>query len=428
MHLAVIGNGITGVSAALEVRRLQPEWEITLISGESPHFFSRPALMYVFMGHMSFEDTKPYEDWFWKSRRIDLIHDWVRRIDTQGRELHFAGRDRLAYDALLLATGSRPNKFGWPGQDLENVQGFYSLQDLADLESAAQGLRTAVISGGGLIGVELAECLHSRGAHVVMLARESSYWNNILPAGESRMITDVIRSAGIDLRLEEELAEIVGDSRGRARAVKTKAGETIECQLVGLTAGVSPNLTAIEGTDIEHGRGILVDERFETNVEGVFAAGDCAELRTPEGERNTIEQLWYTGKMQGAIAGRIIAGEQAAYDRGIWYNSAKFVDLEWHTYGQVPGELFLPDPPPSRSLYWEHRDRRRCLRIAHEEGVVKGMNAMGLRHRHRVWERWIAEGRDIAYVLEHLREANFDPELFARYERQIVGALREQLP
>lgn len=428
MHVAIIGNGVTGVSAALEVRRLRPEWEITLISGESPHFFSRPALMYIFMGHMSFEDTKPYEDWFWKSRRIDLIHDWVRRIDTQGKELHFAGRDRLAYDALLLATGSRPNKFGWPGQNLKNVQGFYSLQDLADLEAAAAGLRTAVISGGGLIGIELAECLHSRGAHVVMLARESSYWNNILPAGESRMVTNVIRSAGIDLRLEEELAEIVGDSRGRARAVKTKAGETIECQLVGLTAGVSPNLTAIEGSDIEHGRGILVDERFETNVEGVYAAGDCAEIRAPEGGRNTIEQLWYTGKMQGAVAGRIIAGEQDVYQRGIWYNSAKFVDLEWHTYGQVPGELSLPDPSPSRSLYWEQRDQRRCLRIAHEDGVVKGMNAMGLRHRHRVWERWIAEGRDIAYVLEHLREANFDPELFARYERQIVGALREQLP
>jgi NADPH-dependent 2,4-dienoyl-CoA reductase/sulfur reductase-like enzyme len=168
----------------------------------------------------------------------------------------------------------------------------------------------------------------------------------------------------------------------------------------------------------------LVDERFSTNADNVFAAGDCAEIVTPEGQRNTLEQLWYTGKMQGAVAGRIMAGEEARYDRGIWYNSAKFVDLEWHTYGRVPGAHVADETP---SLYWEHDDHRRCLRIAHRDGKVTGMNAMGLRHRHRVWERWIAEERDVEYVLDHLREANFDPELFRRFEPSIVAATREQL-
>lgn len=428
LHVAIIGNGIAGVTAALELRRLRPEWAITMISGESRHFYSRPALMYLYMGDMSFADTKPYEDWFWSRQRIDLIHDWVRRIDTGDKELHFANRDRTAYDKLLVATGSRPNAFGWPGQHLKGVQGFYGLSDLADLEeNTARGLDTAVIVGGGLIGVELAECLHTRGAHVVMLARETSYWNNVLPARESRMVTDVIRCAGIVLRLETELAEILDDGQGWARAVRTTDGGTIECQLVGLTAGVSPNLAAIEGTEIERGRGVLVDDRLRTNLDDVYAAGDCAKIRTPGEEPNRIEQLWYTGRMQGAVAGRVIAGEDEAYDRGVWFNSAKFVDLEWQTYGQVPSEAADPDPPPSRSLYWEHADRRHCLHIAHDDGVVKGMNALGLRHRHRVWEQWISEGRDVDEVLEHLGRANFDPELFRRYERQIVGAMREQL-
>ena len=126
-------------------------------------------------------------------------------------------------------------------------------------------------------------------------------------------------------------------------------------------------------------------------------------------------------------AGTLICGLDEQYDRGIWYNSAKFVDLEWHTYGKVPGELIDPAPPASRSVYWEHADRRHCLRIAHRDGVVEGMNAMGLRQRHRVWEEWINEKRSVESVLENLRRANFDPEFFRTYEAEIVGSLREQL-
>lgn len=408
----------------MAVRRLKPTWKITMISGESPFFFSRPALMYLYMGHMSFEDTKPYEDWTWERLRIDLIQDWVVGVETKRSRVLTKLGGPIGYDKLLIATGSSPNTFGWPGQDLKRVQGFYGLQDLERLERNTAGLRTAVIVGGGLIGIELAECLHTRGAHVIMLARESSYWNNILPSDESRVVTDVIRSAGIDLQLERELGEIVDNGRGEASAVVTKDGERIECQLVGLTAGVSPNLSAIQGSDISTGRGVLVDERFATNVDNVFAAGDCAEIVTPDGQRNIVEQLWYTGKMQGSVVGRILAGEEARYDRGIWYNSAKFVDLEWHTYGRVPGALVADEVP---SVYWEHDDHRHCLRITHRNGKVTGMNAMGLRHRHRVWERWIAEERDVGYVLDHLREANFDPELFRRFEPSIVAASKEQL-
>lgn len=424
MHIVIIGNGITGVSAAVELRRLKPTWKITMISGESAFFFSRPALMYLFMGHMSLEDTKPYEDWTWEQLRIDLVHDWVLGVEPDRCRVVTKRGGPIGYDKLLIATGSRPNKFGWPGQDLGRVQGFYGLQDLEQLEGHTRGLRTAVIVGGGLIGVELAECLHSRGVHVVMLARESAYWNNILPAEEARIVADVIRSEGIELQFEQELGEILDNGRGEACAVLTKAGERIECQLVGLTAGVSPNLSAIDGSEIETGRGVQVDEAFQTSAENVYAAGDCAEIVTPEGERNTIEQLWYTGKMQGVVAGQNMAGRPARYDRGIWYNSAKFIELEWHTYGQVPGELMAQSAP---SLYWEHSHRRHCLRIAHRDGIVTGMNSMGMRHRHRVWERWIAEGRDVDDLLDHLREAHFDPEFFHRYEPEIVSSLKEQI-
>ena len=120
-------------------------------------------------------------------------------------------KDPVAFDKLLIATGSKSNKFGWPGQDLKGVQGLYSLMDLRLLYENVKGARSAVIVGGGLIGIEFAEMLHSRNIHVTFLVREQSYWTNVLPMEESRMINRVITEQGIDLKLTTELKEIVGD-------------------------------------------------------------------------------------------------------------------------------------------------------------------------------------------------------------------------
>jgi NADPH-dependent 2,4-dienoyl-CoA reductase/sulfur reductase-like enzyme len=87
VHVAIIGNGIAGITAARELRKLRPDWRITVVSGESDHHYSRPALMYVFMGHMRYEHTKPYEDGFWAKNRIDLVRAWVTRIDVKRKVL-----------------------------------------------------------------------------------------------------------------------------------------------------------------------------------------------------------------------------------------------------------------------------------------------------------------------------------------------------
>ena len=174
MNVVIVGNGITGVSAGIRIRQLQPDWKITLVSGESKYHYSRPALMYIFMGHMSYEDTKPYEDNFWEKNEIRLIRDWVTNIDIKNNRLELHRSKLMNYDKLLLATGSKSNKFGWPGQDLDGVQGLYDLMDLRELYENVQDVKDAVIVGGGLIGIELAEMLHSRNIHVTFLVRENS--------------------------------------------------------------------------------------------------------------------------------------------------------------------------------------------------------------------------------------------------------------
>jgi NAD(P)H-nitrite reductase large subunit len=382
--------------------------------------------MYIYMGHMRFQDTKPYEDWFWEQRRIERVRALVAEIDTRERRLRLDAGGAIPYDKLLIAAGSQPNKFGWPGQDLQRVQGLYTLQDLESLERATPQIRHGVIVGGGLIGIELAEMLHSRGIQVTMLARETGYWNNALPQEESEMVGRHIRDQHIELELQTEMAEILDDGRGGAGGIVTKDGRRIPCQFVGLTAGVSPNVAMIRASGIPCGRGVLVDASLRTSVPDVFAAGDCAEIMATEGGRNRVEQLWYTGEMQGEVAAAVMAGEERTYDRGIWFNSAKFLDLEWHTYGQVtPGAM--PRPTNERHAWWETPDGRQGLRLVTRDGAVVGMNGMGLRHRHVVWDRWIAEKRDAGYVLDHLREARFDPEFSRRYEGEARRALLEQL-
>lgn len=423
MHVVILGNGIAGITTARELRKRRSDVRITVVSGESDHHFSRPALMYVFMGHMTYAHTKPYEDGFWSKNRIELVRAWVKRIDVAGKRIELDRGAPIAWDKLVVATGSKHNLFGWKGQELAGVQGLVTLQDLELLEANVRGVRRAVVVGGGLIGVELAEMLHSRGIAVTFLVREKAYWSRILPPEESAMVGRVIRTEGIDLRLGEELAEIVDDGRGRACAVVTKKGERIECQLVGLTAGVTPNLSALEGSDVPVNRGVLVDATLATRARDVYAAGDCAEIvDAPNATKGTLEQLWYTGRMQGETLARVLCGERARHDRGIWFNSAKFFDLDYQTYGLVQQDL-----EGEKSLYWEARDGLHALRIVYTRDGVVGMNVLGIRHRHRAWERWIAEKRPVDHVLRNLREANFDPEFARRYEADMVRAWKEQV-
>jgi NAD(P)H-nitrite reductase large subunit len=426
MHVAIIGNGIAGITAARHLRK-HSNCRITVVSAETDYFFSRTALMYVYMGHLRFEHTQPYEKGFWKKNRIDLLRAEVLEADFARRELRLRGRAPLPYDALVLACGSVPNQFGWPGQDLDGVQGLYSYQDLQRLEALTPRLRQAVLVGGGLIGVELAEMLHSRHIPVTFLVREPSFWRNVLPEEESAMVTRHIRSRGIDLRLGEELEAILPDAQGRARAVRTKRGEELPCQLVGLTAGVRPNIDFLRASGLELDRGILVDDFLQTSLPGVYAVGDCAQLRQPLPGRRALEPVWYTGRMMGETVARTIAGKPTPYRPGVWFNSAKFFDLEYQTYGQVPSR---PEPGLA-SLYWEDARREKCLRVVYEANAphaVVGANVLGIRHRHEVWDRWIRERRPLAQAIASLHEANFDPEFFPTFEHELGKAYERQFP
>lgn len=420
-HIVIIGNGISGVTAARHIRKRSNK-RITIISGESDYFFSRTALMYVYMGHMKFEHTQPYENWFWEKNKLELIHGFVNTIDTETKTLHFETGDILNYDKLIIATGSKPNKFGWPGQDLNGVLGMYHKQDLENLEELTSNnkiCKRAVIVGGGLIGVELAEMLHSRNIPVTFLVRESSFWNTILPNSDSEMITRHIKNNDIDIRLSSNLKSINSDDKGFVKSVTIEeTGEEILCDLVGLTAGVSPNINFIKSSNIEFNKGILVNKYLESNIPDIYAIGDCAEQRERIGHRKSVEAVWYTGRMMGEVVAQTICGKKTTYNPGHWFNSAKFFDIEYQTYGWV----FSKPKENHAHFHWRHEDNTKCITIEYNSITKEfiGINTFGIRMRHDIFNKWLDEKQDIDYVIHNLKEANFDPEFYRRFENDIL--------
>ncbi|HRK52864.1 MAG TPA: FAD-dependent oxidoreductase [Cyclobacteriaceae bacterium] len=423
-NIIIIGNGIAGITAARHIRK-RSDHSITVISPETEHFFSRTALMYIYMGHMGFENIKPYEDWFWKKNRIDLVQDHVEQVITTDKTVKLSGGRTISYDILIIATGSKPNKFGWPGQDLIGVQGLYSFQDLQEMETNTIHIKRAVIVGGGLIGIEMAEMLLSRKIEVTFLIRENSFWSNVLPQQEANLISRHVREHHIDLREETELEKILSDENGKVKGVVTKSGEEIDCQFVGLTVGVSPNVAFLKDSGIEIQRGVLVNEYLETNITDVYAIGDCVERTYDLPGRKSIEQVWYTGRMMGEVVAQTICNSRTKYEPGPWFNSAKFLDIEYQTYGNVWNE----PKPNEEEFYWEHQGGKKAIHFVWDRDSKHflGVNVFGIRLRHELFDQWLREKKSIQFVLQNLSSANFDPEFFDRHEKEIVSDFEEKV-
>jgi len=427
-HIVIIGNGIAGVTAARHIRKISDK-KITLISAEADHFFSRTALMYIYMGHMRWKDIKPYEDGFWKKNRLELKKGFVERVDTKDKTLYFAEGGSMRYDKLIIASGSTTAMYDWEGQDLKGVVGLVSKQDLENLEKFAPNnteCPRAVIIGGGLIGVEMAEMLRTRKIEVDFLIRENAFWTNALPKPEAEMISRHIISHGVNLQKETELDKILGDKDGNVRAVITKDGKEIPCKLVGITTGVKPNIQFLSDSGIETNKGILVNRKLETNIEDIYAIGDCAQQREPIGNRAPVEAVWYTGRMMGEALAQTICGNTFEYNPGNWFNSAKFFDIEYQTYGWVQPKQRRKDF--EGQFHWKCASDLRCITVSYhkDSNAFLGINTFGIRMKHEVIDTWLNEKRDLDFVIKNLKQANFDPEFYKNYEGEILSAYNKQ--
>jgi NAD(P)H-nitrite reductase large subunit len=410
MHYVIIGNGVAGITAAFTLRKRDPHAQITVIGGESDYFISRTALMYVLMDRMNRRDLEPFERRQYTEKNITLLRAWVTALNASTRTLRLADGASLTYDKLLFATGSAPNPAPWPGvaKTGTGILHFVSLQDLAKWEHVLPATRRAVVVGGGLIGVELVECLRHHGIEVDFLVRESWYWPMALAPEEGEIIATHLRRHGVRLHLGDEIAEVVANPARQLTAVRTTQGRELPCQALGACIGVRPAIDWLRNTQTPPAcnRGIQVQADFRTSLPNVWAAGDCAELPTGQ-----VEQLWYSAKRHGELAAQSMLGDPVRYSPPLFYNSAKLFDIEYTTVGVAGPESYFRRLP----------GRDVSIRIMHEtNGAVTGFNMLGSRWDHTWFETWIAERRTLPYVLKNLAQAQFDVE-FGRVSLKALG-------
>jgi NADPH-dependent 2,4-dienoyl-CoA reductase/sulfur reductase-like enzyme len=428
MHYVIVGNGVAGTEAALALRARDDEARISIVSAEHDHFFSRPALMYVFAGQTSLRDTEPYDRGLYERMGFDRVRGRVVSVDAAGEALRFEDGSTLTWDRLLLAVGSKGRPAPWPGSDGPGLHYFVTLRDLEGLDREARPGMRAVVVGGGLIGVEVAEILHDRGLEVVFVVRENWYFPLALEHREAALVAEHMRAHGIDVRLGVNVDAIRRGASDSLRGVTVspaphaegaEIGE-IDADLVVSAIGVVPNTAFLQDSGIALGRGGAneTDDALRTSVPDVWAAGDCAAVTWADGSRRP-EQLWYTARDQGRVVARSIHGDEVVYRRATWYNSAKFFDLEYTTAGWVPITLNFDNTPieiPGGTRTWFHRvpGRFESQRIIVKGDRVVGFNMLGSRWSHEVLLEWIHERRSLEWVLKRLPEAQFDEEFSPR--------------
>jgi NADPH-dependent 2,4-dienoyl-CoA reductase/sulfur reductase-like enzyme len=433
LRYVIIGNGVAGITAAFTLRQREPGARITVISGETDYFFSRTALMYSFMGRMTQRDLEPYERKVYDQRKIERMRDWVTDLDARAQTLRLESGGSIQYDRLLLATGSAPNRVAWPGlRDAhEGVVHFVAWQDLEECERFAPSSKNAVVVGGGLIGIEMVECLVHLGIKVTFLIREPWYWPIGLNASEADTVSTHVRRHNVEIRRKEEIAE-VRSLNGRVTSVRTESGQNFACDFLAICIGVHPAIGWLRdvATPPQLGHGVRISSNFATSLPNIWAAGDCAEIAYPV-RSPLVEQHWYAAKRQGELAARSMLGDAVSYEPPVPFRSAKFFDIEYTSVGTVADV-----PQGALEFYSKVNDKKVSMRAVEFEGRVIGFNLLGSRWEHTVLERWIAERRTLEYAMANLEQAQFDPEFgreslwrfrrdYDKYKQTLPGAVVE---
>ncbi|NTU84653.1 MAG: NAD(P)/FAD-dependent oxidoreductase [Chloroflexales bacterium] len=315
----IVGSGVAGIAAAETLRARDPGAGITLVSEDPAGFYSRPGLAYYLSGLIPDRQLFPRSPEALRALNLTWVQTRVDGIEPQAQRLTLAGGRRLPYDRLLLATGARAAPPDFPGGALDGVVTLDTLDDARRLVRRARRGVHAVVVGGGITALELAEGLHARGCHVHYLLRGARYWANVLDAEESQLVEARLRAAGITLHHHTQVREVIG-TRGKLSAVETTGGARIPCQILAVAIGTRPRLELARGAELGVERGILADEYLQTSVPTIFAAGDGAQVRDPRTGQASLDTLWPTARAHGEAAALNMAGTPTRYQRTVAMN------------------------------------------------------------------------------------------------------------
>ncbi len=332
----IVGNGFAGTTCAEQLRKNDPTCSIVLFADEPYPLYNRIALPPMLRGQVT-EQKVLMRDLAWHEKhRIDLrLATRVERLNLAERTVLAAGREE-PYDALLLATGGRPNPSTAPGAaGAGNVFNFQYMDDTKAISRALETAKVAVSVGGSFIAYELAEAFVSRGVETHWLIRGPRFLRRMLDEAAGELLHDSARADGVHLHFGEEARAFVR-SNGAVSGVVTTSGETLHTDLVGIGLGLTINTELAEGTPIETRTGFVCDQHLRTAVPDIFAAGDAAEFYDPIAGMHYRMGTWNSAGAHGKLAAINMAGGDASYDTVPEYSSLVFSGQTITQFGLSP--------------------------------------------------------------------------------------------
>jgi NAD(P)H-nitrite reductase large subunit len=329
----IIGNSAGGIGGIEGLRRVDPFGEITVISDEPYHTYSRPLISYLLLGKTTLEEMKYRGNDFYKKNNTRLIHAKVTAINSEKKTCLLDNGESLSYDKLLIATGSRP--FVPPVKGFDTVAHsfrFMTLSDALTLKDAVTKESRVLIVGAGLIGLKCAEGLSGIAGSLTVIDLSPRILSSILDDDGAKLVQKRLRDNGISFILGTSISEYNGN-----KAVLSN-GEAVEFDILVTAVGVRPNTELAIGAGCDIDRGIKVNAHSETTVPGIFAAGDCTEAIDTSSGESRIMALLPNAYMQGEAAGCSMAGDAFSFSDPIPMNAIGFFGLHILTAGSYTGE------------------------------------------------------------------------------------------
>jgi len=335
MKYVIIGNSAAGVGAVEGIRQVDKNGEITIITNEPHHTYSRPLISYLLLGKVKEEGMKYRGDNFYADNKCTLLRNTtVTGIDAAAGKVILQDGSKLPYDKLLVAAGSSP--FVPPFEGLDTVKEkftFMSLDDAQKLDACLEQNKKVLIIGAGLIGLKCAEGIHKRVKHIKVLDLAPRILPSILDDDGAKMVQNHLESQGVEFRLSANVKKF------NNKTAVFENGETIDFDILVLAVGVRPNTALLNGI-AKIDRGIIVNEKSETSVKNIYAAGDCTQTLDVSSGQNKIMALLPNAYMQGEAAGINMADGDISFSKAIPMNAIGFFGLHIITAGNYTGDVY----------------------------------------------------------------------------------------
>ena len=372
-HL-ILGAGPAGVIAAETIRKHAPHDEITLVGDEPEAPYSRMAIPYLLIGNIGEAGTHlRHSAGHFEAQRIALKRGRAVALDTTARTVKLDSGETLAYDRLLITTGSSPATPPIPGIDGPGVRACWTLADArAIMAQATPGARVLQM-GAGFIGCIIMEALAARGVKLSVVEMGDRMVPRMMGPTAGGMIKDWCEKKGVAVHTGARVEAIERPAGGALRA-RLSNGQTLEADLVISATGVKPNIGFLEGSAVKCLLGVLTDEHLQTSVPGVYAAGDCAEAFDKVSGKTIVSAIQPNAAEQARVAALNMVGQKTELKGVTQINvldtlgliSASFGNWEGVTGGQHV-ELTEPD----------QRTGGRHLSLQFADGKLVGCNAIG---------------------------------------------------